>query len=389
MTMRSARRRRGAGLPAPELVAVIMAVVLYGSIAVLGLPTDASDGSDPSDGPPAVGSSPSPDTADPSPHPRRADVVDILEIDGRLLSERQDLQDLLAARNLRGSEVASVLRRISGPVTLGIDRATRLTLDPDFQTVGAQLEILYADTATTVDRALDAALTSETAYREAAEKIVDLFVDLPDIDAKLKSILGATSASASPTPVPSGTGPSGAPSGAPASGSALPSPGVVAPPDDPTERLLDRGFEEGLDRWEVTASPGDRLSAASDAPLAGAGARSIRLDIAASDPAASIVVLSQGAIDITAGRDYEARIVVIASTVRSLRMRIVGTHQETHGIGAVEIGPNATVASVRFTALIDDPSATLLIELPGAWTGAVWFDDASLAERSGLEPPVP
>ncbi len=383
MTTRSGERRSSARLPAPELIAVLMATVLYGSVAFFGMPTGATERAVSPDASSDAGPTPSPGSAEPSPHPRRADVVAILEIDARLLAEREALVGLLARSTVRGSEVAVVLRRISGSIALVIDRATRLSLDPDFQSVGAQLEILYANTDATVDRALDAALTSNTAYREAAEQIVDLFVDLPDIDASLESILTPAAASSSPSPSPSGAAVSGAPTGPPASGSGLPSasPGLVASLDDPTERLQDRSFEEGLTRWQVVTNPGDRVSAASDTPLVGAGARSIRLEIAASDPAASIVVISQGGIDIAAGREYEVRLVAVASTLRQLRLRVVGTHQETHGLVMAEIGPEASVASLRFTALIDDPSAKFLIELPGAWTGIVWLDDASIVER--------
>lgn len=383
MTTRSGERRSGARRPAPELIAVLIAIALYGSVAFLALPPGATERAVTSDASSDAGPTPSPGSAEPSPHPRRADVVAVLEIDDRLLAEREALQDLLARSTIRGSEVAVVLRRISGSIALVINRATRLSLDPDFQSVGAQLEILYADTDATVDRALDAALTSDTAYREAAEKIVDLFVDLPDIDASLESILTTASASASLSPSPTGAAVSGAPTGPPASGGGLPSasPGLVASPDDPTERLQDRSFEDGTTHWQVVATPGDRLSTASDAPLVGTGARSIRLEITASDPAASIVVISQGGIDIAAGREYEARLVADASTLRQLRLRVVGTHQETHGLAMAEIGPEASVASMRFTALIDDPSATFLIELPGAWTGIVRLDDASIVER--------
>jgi hypothetical protein len=383
MTTRSGERPSGARLPAPELIAVVTAIVLYGSVAFLGMPTGATERAVSPDASSDAGPTPSPGSTEPSPHPRRADVAAILEIDARLLAEREILLDLLARSTVRSSEVAVVLRRISGSIALVIDRATRLSLDPDFQSVGAQLEILYADTDATVDRALDAALTSDTAYREAAEKIVDLFVDLPGIDASLESILTPATASSSPSPSPSGAATSDAPTAPPASGSGLPSasPGLVASPDDPTERLQDRSFEEGVTRWQVVTTPGDLLSTASDAPLVGTGARSIRLEITASDPAASIVVISQSAIDIAAGREYEARLVVAASTLRQLRLRVVGTHQETHGLVMAEIGPEASVASLRFTALIDDPSATFLIELPGAWTGNVWLDDASIVER--------
>ncbi len=385
MTTRPAGRGIGARLPAPELVAVLMAVLLYGSVAVFGLPTGASNPGVVPGETPIVGPTTSPELAKPTPDPRRADVLAILAINGRLIEERQKLQDILAGSNLRGSEIASVLRRISTQAKPAIARASGLSRDPAFQTVGAQLEIIYAESATAVDRALDTSITSDVPYRDAAEAIIDLFVDLPGLGEQLLSILAGPSASPPPSQSPrpsaspsSGPGASSAPSG----GSAQPSivPGLGSPRADPTERLRDGGFEEGVTQWQVTATPGVQVSVASDAPLSRLGARSLRLEFAASDTNGSMVVLRQGAIDITAGDEYEVRVVAVASTARSIRLRVVGTHQETHGIATVEIGPTASVATVRFTALIDDPSATLLIELPGAYTGHVLFDHASFVE---------
>lgn len=385
MTSRPAGTGIGARVPGPELVAVLIAMLLYGSVAVFGLPTGAGNPGVVPDGTPRVGPSISPDVAEPTPDPRRADVLAILEINDRLIEERRKLQEILAGSNLRGSEIASVLRRISTQAKPAIDRASALSMDPAFRTVGAQLEIIYAESATAVDRALDTSITSDVPYREAAEEIIDLFVDLPGIGERLLSILAGPSASASPSQSPppgasasSGPGPSGAPSG----GSAGPSisPGLGSPRADVTERLRDGGFEEGVNHWEITATPGVLVSAATDAPLSGSGASSLRLEITASDPAGSMVVLRQGPIDITAGEGYTVQVVAVASTARSIRLRVVGTHQETHGTATVEIGPTPTVATMRFTALIDDPSSTLLIELPGAYTGSVLFDHASFIE---------
>ena len=385
MTTRPAGRGVGARLPAPELVAVLIAMLLYGSIAVFGLPKGASNPGVVPDASPIVGPTTSPELAKPTPDPRRADVLAILAINDRLIEERRKLQDILAGSNLRGSEIASVLRRISTQAKPAIDRASGLSRDPAFQTVGAQLEIIYAESATAVDRALDTSITSDVPYRDAAEAIIDLFVDLPGIGKQLQSILAGPSASPVPSQSPPPrASPSSGPdaSSTPSGGSAQPSiaPGLGSPPADPTERLRDGGFEEGATQWQVTATPGVQLSVATDAPLSGLGARSLRLEIAASDPKGSMVVLRQGGIDITAGEEYGVQVVAVASTARSIRLRVVGTHQETHGIATVEIGPTATVATVRFTALIDDASATLLIELPGAYTGHVLFDHASLVE---------
>lgn len=388
MTTRPAERGIGARLPSPELVAVLIAILLYGSLAVFGLPTGASSPGAVPDGTSIVGPTNSPDLATPSPDPRRGDVLAILEINERLIADREKLQEILAGSNLRASEIASVLRRISTQAKPAIDRASALSRDPAFRTVGAQLEIIYAESATAVDRALDTSITSDVPYREAAEGIIDLFVDLPGIGERLLSILATSSASPSPSQSSrpgaspsSGSGSSGAPPG----GSPAPSmsPGMGSPRPDLTERLRDGGFEQGATQWEVTATPGVHVSVAAGGPLAGLGASSLQLEIAASDPAASMVVVKQGAINIRAGEGYKVQVVAVASTARSIRLRVVGTHQETHGIATVEVGPTATVASVRFTALIDDSSATLLIEMPGAYTGRVLFDDASLVEGPG------
>ena len=50
---------------------------------------------------------------------------------------------------------------------------------------------------------------------------------------------------------------------------------------------------------------------------------------------------------------------------------------------SVDIGPEAGQISVPFTAQIDDPAAHLWIEFPGAGSGSVWLDDASMTRGAG------
>jgi hypothetical protein len=76
---------------------------------------------------------------------------------------------------------------------------------------------------------------------------------------------------------------------------------------------------------------------------------------------------------------YVGRLAVRASSDRTIRLRVIGPHGEPHGVATMNVGPQTSVATVSFQALIDDPEATLWIELPGPWTGTVWLDDASFA----------
>ena len=83
-------------------------------------------------------------------------------------------------------------------------------------------------------------------------------------------------------------------------------------------------------------------------------------------------------MSLAAGDRYAANVVLRASAPRSVRIRVVGPNEELHAIQTVDIGPEAAAVSVPFTALIDDPGAHLWIEFPGAWSGSVWLDDASM-----------
>ena len=182
---RAARRgvRRSGGF-SPEQIAIGLAVAIYGSALILG---GALRAGGPPPGPSVQAAA---SEALPSPHesanPIRAQIAAILEIDARLLEARTELRGLLARKDMRGSDVAFVMRRISQSLALGPDRASQLSADPTTKSVGAQLEILYGNASTTTGQALDLAIGSDDAYRQAAQDIVDLFADLPSIDAHLQ-----------------------------------------------------------------------------------------------------------------------------------------------------------------------------------------------------------
>lgn len=371
------------------MVAVGLIAVIYASVFLLGVPEFRLDLGG---GGPTTSAEPtsSPPTATPTPNPLRPQIVALLQLDGRLLEAREELQVLLDGPRLRGSEVVPVLRDVNGLVTQGIPRATELSLDPVAASVGAQLEILYAEAGVTTARALDLALGSD--YREPAQQIVDLFTDLPDIDAELEALLEATpsaepsaSAGLAPSPGAASPGPSAAGSTGPSAAPSVslgPSPGEsLLPPRSPApdEILRDGGFESGLTEWDlVLASPEDRATASRDASLTASPGSSLRLDITAAGPSPVAIRVVQAAIPLESGRRYAASVTLRSTVDRQVRVRIVGRNQETYGATLVDVGPTAGVATLRFTSLRSEGAATFSIDLAGPTTGTVWLDDATL-----------
>jgi hypothetical protein len=363
--------------------------VIYASVLLLGVPDlrlDLGGG-----GPTASAEpSSSPAAATPTPNPLRPQIVALLQLDSRLLETREELQVLLDSPRLRGSEVVPVLRDVNRLVTQGIPRATELSLDPIAASVGAQLEILYAEAGVTTARALDLALGSD--YREPAQQVVDLFTDLPDIDAELEALLEATpsaeplaSAAGSASPGAASPGSSAASSAGPTSvpsASLAPSPGESLLPQRspaPDEILDDGGFESGLTEWDlVLASPGDRATASRDASLTAAPGASLRLDITSAGVSPVAIRVIQGGVPLESGRRYEASITLRSTVGRQVRVRVVGRDQQPYGATLVDVGPTAVVATLRFTSLRSEDAATFSVDLAGPTTGTVWLDDATL-----------
>jgi hypothetical protein len=142
--------------------------------------------------------------------------------------------------------------------------------------------------------------------------------------------------------------------------------------------LRDPGFETGLGSWTRRATGGAILPATSAAePLGLKGDKSLRVDVPATGSLA-MVSIGQGPIALKAGSRYVARTLIRADTVRSAQLRVVGPAEETYGIALVEVGPAAIEARLEFLAVLDQPNATLWIDLGGSNQGSVWLDDASL-----------
>ena len=386
MTTRGSRRaaQHGRGGPGPEIVAAALVVALYTILLVVGLPTFADGGvAEPSDEANAASSPTSPVA---TPDPLRADVVAILEVDRRLLDIRDELQRLLGNKPFRASEVVTVLRRVSTAVPLGLERATRLSLDPRTQVVGSQLEIIYADAGAKADEALDLAISSNAAYREAAVAIVDLFVDLPTIDVALLAAIGPSSGG---SPVPSAEAlPSSSPSTEATSAPSLePSPvaspgasGSPAPTRSPNEMLRNPGFDLGLSPWTLfLRDADDRATTRADLPIVATGTASLRVDISSISSTPDGVRIGQSNLDIEANTRYAVRVVVQSTVERSVRLRVVGPNQEIYGVRVATAGPSASSVEFGFIAIADDPSAGVWIDIAGPLPGTVWLDEASFA----------
>lgn len=362
----------------PEAVAALLVVLLYGMVAIAslsGAPRVGASGEPP---PASPGPTGSPTVATPTQNPHRSDILAVLELDRRLLEDRAELVRLQQPSAFRSSEVVAALRRINATVREGLDPAGRLSLDSTTRVSGSQLELLYANTRSLVTDALSQALSSGL-YPAAAVAIVDAFADLPPIDDRLTQLLavpspiGSPAASGGPSASPGATTRTPGPSSSPERPSTSPS----APPTAIDERLANPGFETGLAPWRlVQAGPLDRATTAPDSPLSGKGASSLRVELISTSGAPAGIAIRQDGVTLEAGAGYTASVTVRASAARDIRLRVIGPNEETFTVRLVTVGPTALVATLAFTALIDEPSAAFQIDLGGA-TGTVWLDDAS------------
>ena len=377
MNSRGVRRRSSpGGGPAPELVAAVLVAVLYGAGLLLG-PAILASGPGPRRTETPRPSAPSNQPAV-SANPLRADLAGILEIDGRLKQNGEELRAILVREPFRGSEVASVLRRIKTSLMAGIARVSRLASSPASREVGAQLEILYANASATIDRASDLALGSDLAYRMAAQEVIDFFTDLPGIDARLQALLAPpASPSVDPAAGPTTRSSSG-PSAPPGS---QPPPATAIPSLRPDELLRDPGFESGIGAWSLqSASPEATATARAAAPLGRIGTRSLEVSLPEGSSSALISV-GQGPIMLEADARYVAKVSIRSTDRRSAQLRVVGPAEETYGITFIDIGPVTVVAELEFVAVLDEPGATFWIDLSSSTGGTVWLDDASLVKQ--------
>jgi len=368
---RSARRTR----PSPEWIAAVSVVVLYA--VTLGAGPALLSGATP----PSQTEAPAPSPSSvapavvPSSDPLPPAIARVLEIDTRLTHAGEELKDIIRRSPFRGSEAAFVLRRIKSTLLSAPEPVALLARDPSTKEIGAQLEILYANADATVEQASDLELGSDREFRELASAIVDLFRDLPAIDTRLQDVLAARGrASAPPSASPSAVAvatPSGLPTPVASAAPALPS-------ADPQERLRDPGFETGIESWTRRATGGVPLPATSAGePLGVYGQRSLRVDVPTTGSLA-VVSIGQGPIALHTGTRYVATVAIRADAPRSAQLRVVGPAEETYGIALIEIGPATIVARLEFLAVLDQPAATLWIDLGGSNQGTVWLDDASL-----------
>ncbi|HEV8280945.1 MAG TPA: hypothetical protein VGQ02_03735 [Candidatus Limnocylindrales bacterium] len=357
-----------------------LVVVLYAATLGVG-PVLLSGATSPSQ-PEAPGPSPSASAAvpssEPSSDPLRSGIAGVLAIDARLTDAGQELKEVIGRSPFRGSEAAVVLRRIKVTLVSAGDRVAALSVNPATREIGAQLEILYASADRTVERASNLALGSDREYREAAAEIVDLFRDLPAIDARLQDVLAAR-ASSTPSPASPSAVAAASPSGPP---SAVATGSAPIPTANPAELLRDPGFETGLGSWTRRATGGAVLPVTgAGEPLGTLGTQSLRVDVPATGPLA-IVSIGQGPIALHAGTRYVASVAIRADATRSAQLRVVGPAEETYGIALIELGTQTVIARLEFVAVLDQPAAMFWIDLSGTNSGRVWLDDASLIAAS-------
>jgi hypothetical protein len=370
-------------MPGPEAVAGILVLLLFGVVALAGLPDSRRAGSGTGQPSGSPGRTSAPSGAAPSAHPLQNEILAVLELDRRLLENRAELTKLLPPSAFKGADVAAVLRRANATVGEGLEPAGRLSLEPSTEVLGSKLELLYAGARTIANDALRAALSSSS-YRVAAVAIVDAFAALPAIDAGLTALLAGPPPSASPSPSSGpivSPRPTTSPPPKPSASPIRPSPSV-SPSASPVattggQLLTNPGFETGIAPWRlVQAGPLDRATTGPDAALAGSGSQSLRVELDSTSGKPTGTAIRQAGLALEAGARYSVRVTVRASSTRDIRLRVIGPNEETFTVRLVTVGPNAAVATLGFTSLIDEPSAAFEIDLGGS-TGTVWLDDAA------------
>lgn len=122
-------------------------------------------------------------------------------VDDRLSAASDTLRSQLHAASFDAASAAAILREIAADAAYGSDLVRRLDGWAAAAEVRAQLRDLYAAVRATAREGLSASLTSDVAYRTAAQQMLDLLAGLPATRAAIDS-LAAANGIVLPTPVP-------------------------------------------------------------------------------------------------------------------------------------------------------------------------------------------
>ena len=239
-------RNPGGGGIGPEAIALVLSLVVAltvggGVLAGVRLPGAAAAS-------PAVPSASSASRPTPTPGPsvNAAAVAVCLQIDARLIADREALAAEIAAKPFEASNVAAILRGANADLVQAIDIAAHLGPTSAALALSRDLSAFYSDLHTMISDGLVNSVQNGPAYLALAKAVAGALAKVERFDTRLSALLQADSpppvaASASPaagspppsaTPVPASVPPTATPV-PPPSGSAGPAQSAGPPPVNP------------------------------------------------------------------------------------------------------------------------------------------------------------
>lgn len=374
------------GRPAPELIAGLVAVVIWGVIG-LGLLTGAGTG--------VARSTPTPSAAGTATDRPAATiegglVVLLRSSNARLTEQGQALDDLLGAESLDVPEVAAAVRQINATATFANGVLERLAGQPGGASIATALGRAYDAIIKQADALLALGLANESGYRKGAPKLVKLIADVPDVDRLVAA------AAPTPTTVPTATArPSGSPKPTTAP-TASPTPEPTAPPEatptpEPTATpigtpdaslgpnlLVNPGFEAGAAPWEFVLGNGASGSFTITDQDTASGDAAGMITLTGGVGPWSAASLRQGGLRLDNGTIYHVIVTARAAAPRDIRVRLTTPAGAVIGSRILTIGTTWTPVGFDVTAIGSVDDAVLLIET-GLADGTVWLDDLAVA----------
>jgi hypothetical protein len=350
-------------------------------------------------------------------HPFLSTADLALRIHERLADDQQALMLELAASDFDLAAVVSTVRRLNATARIGGDFATALSRIPGSRAVGLELVVFYQSVVEAADEALSESVNDRVGFRAAAKRLLAALEPMASLQKRLEALIqsaratpGVAGAIATPvstdpatpdpatpvpatpvpaTPVPATPVPTATPAPTPSSTAPAQTGRPSIPPQPSVLPLVGQiqnpGFEAIDPKPWVLAleSPAAATLTVDAAAAPFEGARSARIDIAASSDARTGVALRQTGIDVAASRRYVCRVALRAAADREVRVRVTSASGATYGTRLVTVGPVWTVVEFEFGSFVQDPAAVVNIDLGRSaittWVDAVQITDGSVS----------
>ncbi|HEY3522762.1 MAG TPA: carbohydrate binding domain-containing protein, partial [Candidatus Limnocylindrales bacterium] len=377
-------RRTGLG---PERLAAVLSILVVLVLGTLLVLPPAATGEVP-----APSGSPQPSgTAAASNEP--IDVTQArfaLTVVERLLDDRSDLAELSRGSSFDSVSAAVTIRRVAADARVAAEMAAQLAPSPRTSGFANRLTSVTDAALAEATSILELSPTSNAAaYGRSTNRLLTILDPLRALADDLTAYV-AKAAGASPTPAPSGSaapsaGASGGPTASAGSPSTSPFPSTGGGPSArPGELLVDGSFEltpGGPWRLSALAPAVATIDRDNDDPAD--GKRAARVSISVGTEERDGVSISQGALDLLAGRTYRAAVSLRAAAAREVRVRIVSADgTATYATRVAIVGQTWTRLEFDFTSFVEDPTAAFEIDL-GRSAATTWIDAASLAPAQG------